>query len=71
MALKDELIEEKEVCEKAFFDFSQDHFLDWVIMFAENLIEKVDGVFYSLAGEFLLVFIENEKKNIAQIIIKD
>ncbi len=71
LALKDELIEEKEVCEKAFFDFSQDHFLDWVKMFAENLVDKVDGEFYSLAGKFLLTFIENEKKSIAQILIKD
>jgi TorA maturation chaperone TorD len=71
LALKDELIEEKEVCEKAFFDFSQDHFLDWVKMFAENLVDKVDGEFYSLAGKFLLTFIENEKKSITQILIKD
>tara|TARA_Y100000031_G_scaffold16940_1_gene17548 strand:- start:64 stop:726 length:663 start_codon:yes stop_codon:yes gene_type:complete len=62
LAIKDQLIEEKEVCEKAFSDFSQDHFLDWIKMFAENLADKVDGVFYSLAGKFLLTFIEIEKK---------
>jgi hypothetical protein len=40
-------------------------------MFAENLADKVDGVFYSLAGKFLLTFIESEKKSIAQILLKD
>ena len=36
-------------------------------MFAENLVDKVDGEFYSLAGKFLFTFIENEKKSITQI----
>ncbi|MBT3607842.1 MAG: hypothetical protein HOI72_06230 [Candidatus Marinimicrobia bacterium] len=71
LAMTNDLVEEKEVCEKAFSDFSQDHFLDWAKMFAENLADKVDGVFYSLAGKFLLTFIENEKKSIAQILLMD
>ncbi len=71
LALTNELDEEKEICEKAFADFTQNHFSDWAEMFAGNLADKVDGVFYSLAGKFLLTFIENEKKSLAQILLKD
>ena len=62
LAVQNDLHDEKEVCEKAFAEFNNDHFLDWTKMFSENLADKVDGVFYSLAGKFLLTFIESEKK---------
>ena len=62
LAFQNDLHDEKEVCEKAFAEFNNDHFLDWTKMFSENLADKVDGVFYSLAGKFLLTFIESEKK---------
>ena len=71
LAVQNDLHDEKEVCEKAFAEFNNDHFLDWTKMFSENLADKVDGVFYSLAGKFLLTFIESEKKSIAQILLKD
>jgi TorA maturation chaperone TorD len=71
LALTNELDEEKEICETAFIDFNQNHFSDWAKMFAGNLADKVDGVFYSLAGEFLLTFLVNEKKSIAQNLLRD
>ncbi len=60
IAQKDELVEEKEVCEKAFYDFGHDHFSDWAKMFAENLAEKIDGEFFKLAGIFLQGFLKSE-----------
>lgn len=60
IAQKDELDEEKEVCEKAFYDFCHDHFSDWAKMFAGNLTEKVDGEFFRLAGIFLQGFLNSE-----------
>ncbi|MBC8344691.1 MAG: molecular chaperone TorD family protein [Bacteroidetes bacterium] len=60
IAQKDELDEEKEVCEKAFYDFCHDHFSDWAKMFAGNLTEKVDGEFFRLAGIFLQGFLKSE-----------
>jgi len=60
LAIKIELVKEKEVCEKAFADFNQDHFLVWAKMFSKNLMDKVDGDFYSLAGKFFITFIGNE-----------
>jgi len=61
LAMTNDLVEEKEVCEKAFTDFYSDHFFDWTEMFAENLYKHVDGEFYSLAGRFLWEFLRMEQ----------
>ena len=61
LAVQNNLHDEKEVCEKAFADFNNDHFLDWVEMFAENLATYVDSGFYPVAGRFLWEFRKKEK----------
>ena len=55
------LYDEKEVCEKAFYDFQNDHFLDWVDMFANNMVNNVTEEFYYRVGAFLKKFLETEK----------
>ncbi|MDP6143855.1 MAG: molecular chaperone TorD family protein [Candidatus Marinimicrobia bacterium] len=64
LAIRRNLEEETEVCHKAFIDFNQEHFYDWVKMFSENIMEKVEGIFYPAAAEFLSIFLENEKQSI-------
>ena len=64
LAVQNDLHDEKEVCEKAFADFNNDHFLDWVEMFAENLATHVDGGFYPVAGRFLQDFLIKEKSQL-------
>ena len=64
LAVQNDLHDEKEVCEKAFADFNNDHFLDWVKMFAENLATHVDGGFYPVAGRFLQDFLIKEKSQL-------
>ena len=64
LAVQNDLHDEKEVCEKAFADFNNDHFLDWVDMFAENLATHVDGGFYPVAGRFLQDFLIKEKSQL-------
>ena len=64
LAVQNDLHDEKEVCEKAFADFNNDHFLDWVEMFAENLATHVDGGFYPVAGRFLQEFLIKEKSQL-------
>ncbi len=61
VAERDGLIEAIDICRDAFIQFQKDHFLDWVIMFAENLSTKIDSKFYSLAGELLLIYLDSEK----------
>ena len=61
MASQNELCDEKEVCETAFTNFQNDHFLDWVVMYAENLATHIDGEFYPSAGRFLWEFLKKEK----------
>jgi TorA maturation chaperone TorD len=61
LAMINDLVEKKEVCEKAFTAFYSDHFFDWTEMFAENLYKHVDGEFYSLAGRFLWEFLRMEQ----------
>ena len=60
LAVQNDLHDEKEVCEKAFADFNNDHFLDWVDMLAENLATHVDSRFYSVVGRFLREFLRIE-----------
>jgi len=64
VAIKKNLEEEIEICQKAFIDFHQEHFFDWAKMFSENIMEKVEGTFYPVAAEFLNIFLENEKQSI-------
>ena len=64
VAIKKNLEEEIEICQKAFIDFHQEHFFDWAKMFSENLIEKVEGEFYPAAGKFLWGLICKEKSNL-------
>jgi len=64
LAVQNDLHDEKEVCEKAFADFNNDHFLDWVDMLAENLATHVDGGFYPVAGRFLQEFLIKEKSQL-------
>jgi TorA maturation chaperone TorD len=64
LAEQDSLSEEKEICEKAFYDFQRDHFLDWVEMFAKNLTVHIDSDFYLLAGKFLNEFLIIEKSHL-------
>ncbi len=61
LAERDELIEKMDVCQDAFTQFQKDHFLDWTMMFAENLADKVDSDFYNLSGKFLRTFLDCEK----------
>ncbi len=61
IAKENNLFEEKEICEKALIDFQNEHFLDWVEIFSENMINYVDEEFYMLAGKFLYNFIQEEK----------
>jgi len=61
MASQNELCDEKEVCETAFTNFQNDHFWDWVVMYAENLATHIDGEFYPSAGRFLWEFLKKEK----------
>jgi len=61
IAKQNNLFEEKEICEKALIDFQNEHFLDWVEIFSENMINYVDEEFYMLAGKFLHDFIKKEK----------
>ena len=61
MADQNNLFEEKEICQKALADFQKEHFLDWVEIFSENLINYVKDEFYMLAGKFLYDFIKVEK----------
>ena len=60
LAVQNDLHDEKEVCEKAFADFNNDHFLDWIEIFAENLATHVDSRFYSVVGRFLREFLRIE-----------
>jgi len=64
LAVQNDLHDEKEVCEKAFADFNNDHFLDWVEMFAENLATHVEDGFYPVAGRFLQEFLIKEKSQL-------
>jgi len=61
LAIEKGLKGEKEVCEKAIFDFQKDHFLEWTKIFSENLSTYVDGDFYPEAGRFLNEFLKKEK----------
>ncbi|MBT3589542.1 MAG: hypothetical protein HOK52_15435 [Candidatus Marinimicrobia bacterium] len=61
LADQNDLYDEKEICGKAFADFHNDHFFDWVEMFSQNLAKHVDGEFYSFAGKFLSEFLRKEK----------
>jgi len=61
MADQNNLFEEKEICQKALADFQKEHFLDWVEIFSENMINYVEDEFYMLAGKFLYDFIKVEK----------
>lgn len=61
LAIEKDLNDEKEVCEKAILDFQKDHFLEWTIIFSENLSTYVDGNFYPEAGRFLNEFLKKEK----------
>jgi len=61
IADRNNLFEEKEICEKALADFKNEHFWDWVEIFSENMINYVDEEFYMLAGKFLYNFIQEEK----------
>jgi TorA maturation chaperone TorD len=61
LAVQNDLHDEKEVCEKAFADFNNDHFLDWVDMFANNMVNNVTEEFYYRVGAFLKKFLETEK----------
>jgi TorA maturation chaperone TorD len=61
LAIEKGLKDEKEVCEKAIFDFQKDHFLEWTKIFSENLSTYVDGNFYPEAGRFLNEFLKKEK----------
>jgi len=61
IADQNNLFEEKEICNKALTDFQKEHFLDWVEMFSENMINYVEDEFYMLAGKFLHNFIKGEK----------
>ncbi|SVB19592.1 uncharacterized protein METZ01_LOCUS172446 [marine metagenome] len=67
VAIKKNLEEEIEICQKAFIDFHQEHFFDWAKMFSENLIEKVEGEFYPAAGKFLWGLICKEKSNLHSV----
>ena len=61
MAEQNNLFKEKEICQKALADFQKEHFLDWVEIFSENMINYVKDEFYMLAGKFLYDFIKVEK----------
>ena len=64
LAHQNHLGNEKEICKKAIVDFQKDHFLNWVEIFSENLVNYVDEQFYPLAGKFLGEFIRKEKSNL-------
>ena len=64
LADQNHLFDQKEICEKAVLDFQKEHFLDWVEMFSENMVNYVDKGFYPLSGKFLSEFICREKSNL-------
>ena len=61
IAKQNNLLEEEDICKKALFDFHNEHFLDWVEIFSENMINYVDEEFYMFVGKFLHDFIKEEK----------
>lgn len=60
LAIRKNLEEEQEVCQRAFIDFNQDHFYNWAKIFSKNLATRVDGEFYPAAGRFLSIFLDQE-----------